>query len=118
MMRLRWFAAAVGAAIRPYDHAGRYGGEEFLLVLTELPRDAVEQRLASLHAAISNLEICELGTQFTLNCSMGATVFDPSDHAGSVESLLAIADQALYAAKADGPQSRRLPRPRSLVLCP
>ncbi|MFY9853824.1 MAG: diguanylate cyclase, partial [Terracidiphilus sp.] len=30
---LRWFAAAVGAAIRPYDRAGRYGGEEFLLVL-------------------------------------------------------------------------------------
>jgi diguanylate cyclase (GGDEF)-like protein len=99
---LRWFAAAVGAAIRPYDHAGRYGGEEFLLVLTELPRNAVVQRLVSLHAAISNLEICELGAQFTLNCSMGATVYDPSGHAGSVESLLAIADQALYAAKAEG----------------
>jgi diguanylate cyclase (GGDEF)-like protein len=99
---LRWFAAAVGAAIRPYDHAGRYGGEEFLLVLTELPRDSAVQRLASLHAAISNLEICELGAQFTLNCSMGATVYDPSGHAGSVESLLAIADQALYAAKAEG----------------
>ena len=99
---LRWFAAAVGAAIRPYDHAGRYGGEEFLLVLTELPRDAVEQRLASLHAAISNLQVCEHGVQFTLNCSIGATVFDPSDQAGSVESLLAIADRALYTAKAEG----------------
>jgi diguanylate cyclase (GGDEF)-like protein len=99
---LRWFSAAVGAAIRPYDHAGRYGGEEFLLVLTELPRDAVEQRLASLHAAISNLQISEHGVQFTLNCSVGATVFDPSDQAGSVESLLAIADRALYTAKAEG----------------
>jgi diguanylate cyclase (GGDEF)-like protein len=99
---LRWFAAAVGAAIRPYDHAGRYGGEEFLLVLTELPRDAIDQRLASLHAAISNLKICEHGVRFTLNCSIGATVFDPSDQAGSVESLLAIADRSLYAAKAQG----------------
>jgi diguanylate cyclase (GGDEF)-like protein len=99
---LRWFAAAVGAAIRPYDHAGRYGGEEFLLVLTELPHEAVEQRLARLHAAISNLKVCERGIQFMLNCSMGATVFDPTDQAGSVESLLAIADQALYAAKAQG----------------
>jgi diguanylate cyclase (GGDEF)-like protein len=99
---LRWFAAAVGAAIRPYDHAGRYGGEEFLLVLTELPREAVEQRLTRLHAAISNLQVAERGTRFTLNCSMGATVYDPSDQAGSVESLLAIADQALYAAKAQG----------------
>jgi diguanylate cyclase (GGDEF)-like protein len=99
---LRWFAAAVGAAIRPYDHAGRYGGEEFLLVLTELPRNAIEQRLATLHAAISNLQIHEHGVQFTLNCSIGATVFDPSDRTGTVESLLAIADSSLYAAKAEG----------------
>jgi diguanylate cyclase (GGDEF)-like protein len=99
---LHWFAAAVGAAIRPYDHAGRYGGEEFLLVLTELPRDAVQQRLASLHAAISNLQICEHGVTFTLNCSIGATVYDPSDGPGSVESLLTITDRALYAAKAEG----------------
>jgi diguanylate cyclase (GGDEF)-like protein len=99
---LRLFAAAVGAAIRPYDHAGRYGGEEFLLVLTQIPREIVEQRLTRLHAAISNLKVCEHGTQFTLNCSIGATVFDPADQAGSVESLLAIADLALYAAKAEG----------------
>jgi diguanylate cyclase (GGDEF)-like protein len=99
---LRWFAAAVGAAIRLYDHAGRYGGEEFLLVLTEVPREAVEQRLTRLHKAISNLQINQRGVEFRLNCSMGATVFDPSDGPGSVESLLSIADQALYAAKAAG----------------
>jgi diguanylate cyclase (GGDEF)-like protein len=99
---LRVFAAAVGNAIRPYDHAGRYGGEEFLLVLTELPREVVEQRLTTLHAAISNLLVCVREAQFTLNCSMGATVYDPSDQAGSVESMLAIADHALYAAKAEG----------------
>jgi diguanylate cyclase (GGDEF)-like protein len=99
---LRWFAAAVGAAIRPYDHAGRYGGEEFLLVLTEVPREVVEQRLVSLQESISNLTVCARGVQFQLNCSMGATVFDPSESPASVETLLAVADQALYAAKAAG----------------
>jgi diguanylate cyclase (GGDEF)-like protein len=99
---LRWFAAAVGAAIRPYDHAGRYGGEEFLVVLTEIPREAIEQRLVSLHAAFSNLPVSVRGSQFRVDCSMGATVFDPTDGAASVESLLAIADEALYAAKAAG----------------
>ena len=99
---LRWFAAAVGAAIRAYDHAGRYGGEEFLLVLTEVPRDAVKGRLAGLHASISNLQISARGSQFTLNCCMGATVFDPSDGPATVESLLTTADQTLYAAKASG----------------
>lgn len=99
---LRWFSAAVGGAIRAYDHAGRYGGEEFLLVLTEVPREAVEQRLTSLHGAISNLQVCDRGVRVTLNCSMGATVFDPSESSATVESLLAIADQTLYAAKAAG----------------
>jgi diguanylate cyclase (GGDEF)-like protein len=99
---LRWFAAAVGAAIRPYDHAGRYGGEEFLLTLTEVPHEAVEPRLVSLQNAISNLKVCARGSEFTLNCSMGATVFDPSDGPATVESLLTIADDALYAAKAEG----------------
>jgi len=99
---LRWFAAAVGAAIRAYDNAGRYGGEEFLLTLAEVPREAVEQRLVSLQNSISNLKICARGSEFTLNCSMGATVFDPSDGTATVESLLSIADDALYAAKAAG----------------
>jgi diguanylate cyclase (GGDEF)-like protein len=99
---LRWFASAVGTAIRPYDLAGRYGGEEFLLVLTKLPREIVENRLVSLHGAISNLKICTHGSEFQLNCSMGATVFEPSDGPATVESLLMIADHALYAAKAEG----------------
>jgi diguanylate cyclase (GGDEF)-like protein len=102
---LRWFAAAVGAAIRPYDHAGRYGGEEFLLVLTEVPRELAKQRLAILLASISNLQIRALGSSFTLTCSIGAALFDPSDPSvafESTEGLLAIADQALYEAKAKG----------------
>lgn len=99
---LRWFSAAVGTAIRPYDHAGRYGGEEFLLVLTEIPRESVNQRLAILHSAISNLRIQTREFDFSIACSMGATVFDPSAGPGSVESLLAVADAAMYAAKAQG----------------
>ncbi len=99
---LRWFAAASGSAIRSYDHAGRYGGEEFLLVLTEVPADAVQQRLDSLHQAISGLRVPNHGSQFEMNCSMGATVYNPCDGFTTVEALLATADMALYAAKAGG----------------
>jgi diguanylate cyclase (GGDEF)-like protein len=99
---LRWFAAAVGAAIRIYDHAGRYGGSEFLLVLTEIPQEAAEQRLAILHSSISNLEIHTRDAEFGITCSMGATVFGPFAGCESIEALLAAADQALYAAKAEG----------------
>jgi diguanylate cyclase (GGDEF)-like protein len=99
---LRWFAAAVASAIRVYDHAGRYGGEEFLLVLAQIPPEATEHRLNRLHASISNLKISAGETAFVLNCSIGATVFDPEGAQGSVESLLSVADQALYEAKAAG----------------
>jgi diguanylate cyclase (GGDEF)-like protein len=99
---LRWFAAAVGTAIRAYDQAGRYGGEEFLLVLTEIPPQAAGQRLASLHASISNLQVRVQGLEFTIACSIGATVFDPASESATVESLLAIADKALYATKDAG----------------
>jgi diguanylate cyclase (GGDEF)-like protein len=99
---LRSFAAAVRAATRAYDHAGRYGGEEFVLILTEIPLEAVEQRLATLHASISNIEISNGEFHFTVTCSIGATAYTPSQGIRSAESLLAIADQALYAAKEAG----------------
>jgi diguanylate cyclase len=99
---LRWFSAAVGAAIRVYDHAGRYGGDEFLLVLTEIPWGGAEERLASLHASISNLEIHTREAEFGITCSMGATAFAPTSGCESPECLLACADEALYAAKTKG----------------
>jgi diguanylate cyclase (GGDEF)-like protein len=99
---LRWFSTAVSKAIRTYDHAGRYGGEEFLLVLTQIPWQNVEQRLLSLHRAITNLRVCSHGLEFELNCSMGATIFDPAMEPANIESLLTITDKALYTAKAEG----------------
>jgi diguanylate cyclase (GGDEF)-like protein len=99
---LRWFAGAVGAAIRAYDHAGRYGGEEFLLVLTEVPPALADQRVTAMHAAISNLTVRLDDAEFTLNCSIGATFYDPASGPQSAEALLSIADQALYEAKSAG----------------
>lgn len=99
---LRRFASAVKKAIRAYDHAGRYGGEEFLLIVNQVPQEAADQRLKSLHASISNLQVSTQESQFQITCSIGATVFNPSDEHESVESLLAVADLALYAAKASG----------------
>ena len=99
---LRQFAAAMSEAVRPYDHVGRYGGEEFLLILTDLPEDAAGQRLATLHAAITNLSVRGQETTFKLTCSIGATIYDPAHQAAGSESLLAVADLALYDAKAQG----------------
>lgn len=99
---LRRFAEAVRSAIRSYDHAGRIGGEEFLLVLTQISREMAAQRLASLCGSISNLTVSLRGIQIAVNCSMGATLYDPRGACTSEERLLSVADRALYEAKAAG----------------
>jgi PleD family two-component response regulator len=41
-------------------------------------------------------------SEFKVNCSLGATLFNPSKGPAAAEALLAVADHALYAAKATG----------------
>ena len=99
---LRVFSAALANAIRPYDHIGRYGGEEFLIVLPDLPPDAAIQRLRTLHTTISNLSVGTAESAFNFTCSFGAVTVVPTAESIGTEPLLAIADQALYEAKAAG----------------
>jgi diguanylate cyclase (GGDEF)-like protein len=99
---LRWFASAMGAAVRTYDHAGRYGGEEFLVALTQVPGDLAMQRLEALHAAISNLQVRTRESEFKMTCTIGATVVDEASGYIALEAALSLADQALYDAKAAG----------------
>ena len=99
---LRSFSAVVTAATRPYDHAGRYGGEEFLIVLVNVPLAAAQHRLTQLHNSISNIEVSWGKSTFKLTCSMGAVTYDPHKGVEEAEALLAGADAALYAAKGAG----------------
>jgi diguanylate cyclase (GGDEF)-like protein len=99
---LRDFAAAVSKAIRPYDHSGRYGGEEFLIVMPDVPSDAAEERLVRFHESVSNLSVGRDDCEFRITCSLGAVIVSPPTEPISPEPLLAMADKALYEAKASG----------------
>jgi GGDEF domain-containing protein len=59
-------------------------------------------RLAQLHDEISNLTIRTGEIEFKITCSVGATTYDPSSGARTLEALLTAADQGLYAAKSAG----------------
>jgi len=99
---LRGFSEAITASIRPYDCSGRYGGEEFLMVLVGISEASVEGRLRRLHLSLSNLEIRYGGLAFVQTCSLGA-VWIGKDHTGiGRDTLLSAADQALYQAKRNG----------------
>jgi diguanylate cyclase len=85
--------------IRGVDRFGRYGGEEFLLLLPDTPHDVALRLLNRLRAIVAELDwsAFSLGMQVTL--SAGIVTLKAGETA---DALLARADAALYRAKAQG----------------
>jgi diguanylate cyclase (GGDEF)-like protein len=100
---LKAVAAALRAHLRGYDLAGRFGGEEFVVLLpqtTEADAMAIAERLRQ-HIAKMPIPIeDELGTCVRLTVSVGIAVLDGT--ARELTDLLAAADSALYYAKDNG----------------
>ena len=96
---LRTFAITTFANIRGIDRFGRYGGEEFLLVLPETPSDGAAQILDRLRLIIADLDWSAFSPGMRVTISAGVTALRPDETA---DTFLARADGALYAAKARG----------------
>jgi diguanylate cyclase (GGDEF)-like protein len=88
-------------ALRRYDAVGRYGGEEFLVVLPGCEADAAAQQAERLRGAIAG-EPFDAGTAtLAITCSIGvACRTQPSE--ADTDSLVKEADCALYTAKRGG----------------
>ncbi|MCS6800766.1 MAG: diguanylate cyclase [Chloroflexota bacterium] len=97
---LREIAALLKSHTRAGDVACRYGGEEFVILLPELPEDVAARRAEELREAVHALAVFHRGRQHrALSVSIGVA---SSSLASSVEDLLALADAALYQAKHEG----------------
>jgi diguanylate cyclase (GGDEF)-like protein len=96
---LRAFAITVFANIRNIDKFGRYGGEEFLLVLPDTPHDGAARILDRLRAIIADLDWSAFSPGMRVTISAGVATLNPNE---TPDSFLARADSALYAAKAQG----------------
>jgi diguanylate cyclase (GGDEF)-like protein len=96
---LRTFAISVFANIRSIDRFGRYGGEEFLLVLPDTPNDIAVRIMDRLRAIIADLDWSAFSPSMRVTISAGVSTLGPRETA---DTLLARADSALYAAKARG----------------
>jgi diguanylate cyclase (GGDEF)-like protein len=96
---LRTFAITTFANIRSIDRFGRYGGEEFLLVLPDTSTEGAAQILERLRQIISDLDwsAFSLGMRVTISAGVTALRLDETP-----DTFLARADRALYLAKARG----------------
>jgi diguanylate cyclase len=96
---LRTFAITVFANIRGIDRFGRYGGEEFLLVLPDTPDDVATRLLNRLREIIAELDWSAFSPGMRVTVSAGIATLRPDE---TPDALLARADRALYQAKAQG----------------
>jgi diguanylate cyclase (GGDEF)-like protein len=96
---LRTFAITVFANIRNIDRFGRYGGEEFLLILPDTPDGDATRSLDRLRAIIADLDWSAFSPGMRVTISAGVATLKPEETA---DTFLARADSALYAAKARG----------------
>ena len=88
---------------RPADLVARYGGEEFAVILPNTPGEGASRVCQILQSAISKLEIIHGRSPISpyVTVSLGVSCRVPS-HEVEAASLIAAADRALYAAKAQG----------------
>lgn len=97
---LRTLAKVGHANLRQTDLFARVGGEEFVVLMPETTSDTAVQIAERLRSQLSDNPVTEEGVTTTVTLSIGISVYGPE--AQTVEALMAQADRALYAAKAQG----------------
>jgi diguanylate cyclase (GGDEF)-like protein len=115
---LRAVADALKSSVRGHDMVGRYGGEEFAIVLPGLNLGDVRQAAERVRAAVAALAVTApdlAGNERVisgLTTSVGAAVYPV--HAVDRTSLLLAADAALYEAKSAGRDCVRIAGERGI----
>ena len=99
------------ASVRSYDFVGRYGGEEFLVVLNNCNPAFAFARAEEIRKAIAQKSVPSSSGPLPITMSLGILL---SQEWGCrpVEELLHEADAALYAAKAAGRNTVKIARPK------
>jgi diguanylate cyclase (GGDEF)-like protein len=91
-------AEVMRATLRESDFAGRYGGEEFLILLPDTGASAASALIEKVRAAIASISMVQIDRAIT--ASIGVAVLP--DDGIDADTLVRNADRALYAAKSNG----------------
>jgi len=98
---LQEVARRLRSGLRVYDSIGRYGGEEFLLILPGCDLQDAVARANELRELVASAPVAALDMEKAIRVSMGVAV---SENMGTeeVEAMLSRADAGLYKAKENG----------------
>jgi two-component system cell cycle response regulator len=110
---LREVSRRLQTSVRSYDMVGRYGGEEFLVVLNKCDPASAVARAENLRQAICSRVIQLPATQLTVSISVGLALSDDFP-TSNIDEILHQADVALYAAKGAGRNCVRIAPPAAL----
>ena len=102
---LKRVAKAISEDLRESDQIGRYGGDEFLLVLAETHCDNAVGVAGKIRESVDSLRIrAEDGREVRVTISIGLASIDqlPPGETPTVDNLLSLADRNLYTAKRRG----------------
>jgi diguanylate cyclase (GGDEF)-like protein len=97
-LTLKEVSAIFQRSVRSYDWVGRYGGEEFLLILPGANLAGAQQRAEELRIAVQTARVAAGGTTIQLTASLGVVSGLPAHY----EAMIQAADAAMYRAKNNG----------------
>ncbi|MDP6546632.1 MAG: diguanylate cyclase [Phycisphaerae bacterium] len=98
---LKEVARRMTSALRPYDGYGRYGGEEFLVVVPRCDITFAEEVAERIRRAVCNGPVVHDGHEIPITMSIGATAAVGASPLDS-DMIIRTADAALYVAKESG----------------
>ncbi len=98
---LRQTARKIKNSLRQYDEVGRYGGEEFLLVLPGCNSEAAVNIAERIRLEFEETPIVSSEGTFPVRLSFGVAITNGKDCA-KTDNVVGLADEALYKAKEGG----------------
>lgn len=98
---LKTVALRIEALVRPHDTVVRWGGDEFLILLEQVPDEGVALDIAQRITAAVAQPLQHRGRDLAVTASVGVAFAGPADHLGTDE-LVQQADAAMYEVKRNG----------------
>jgi diguanylate cyclase (GGDEF)-like protein len=96
---LKEFTRRLASVLRQNDRLGRYGGEEFLIVVDQSTRETLATMAERLRAAVADAPFDLNGAPRKVTASFGGAV---ANGEASADAVIMLADQSLYGAKERG----------------